>query len=153
MESEELKYLVVNKKEQIPSTQSDWAKRRLIWVPHEVQSFCAAGIIGEDGDCLTVLLEESGKQMTVPRDECQKMNPPKYHKLEDMSELVCLNDASVLFNIKDRYFSNLIYVSKDSFQKSMHICIEFITRFKEFQKNDRTVIPVLTVSRICFATS
>lgn len=111
MEAEELKYLIVNRKENAPTMQSDLV-RKLVWVPHEVQSFCAAGIIAEEGDMLTVLLEEGGKQVKVTRDECQKMNPPKYHKVEDMSELICLNDASVLFNIKDRYFSDLIYVSK-----------------------------------------
>ncbi|XP_056017371.1 myosin-11-like [Ostrea edulis] len=110
MDSEEMKYLVVNRKEIVPSVQSDWASKKLIWVPHDVLSFCAAGIIGEEGDYLTVLLEESGKKVKVARDECQKMNPPKYNKVEDMSELVCLNDASVLFNIKDRYFSDLIYL-------------------------------------------
>lgn len=39
------------------------------------------------------------------------MNPPKFDKVEDMAELTCLNEASVLHNIKDRYYSGLIYVS------------------------------------------
>ncbi len=41
----------------------------------------------------------------------QKMNPPKYDKQEDMANLTCLNEASVLHNIKERYYSGLIYVS------------------------------------------
>lgn len=47
----------------------------------------------------------------VLRDDIQKMNPPKFDKVEDMAELTCLNEASVLHNIKDRYYSGLIYVS------------------------------------------
>lgn len=38
------------------------------------------------------------------------MNPPKYEKVEDMAELACLNEASVLHNLRDRYYSGLIYV-------------------------------------------
>lgn len=39
------------------------------------------------------------------------MNPPKYEKCEDMSNLTYLNDASVLWNLKARYVNQLIYVS------------------------------------------
>ena len=38
------------------------------------------------------------------------MNPPKMTKVEDMSNLTFLNDASVLWNLRDRYASMLIYV-------------------------------------------
>ena len=41
----------------------------------------------------------------------QEMNQPKYDKQEDMADLTYLNEASVLHNIKERYFSGLIYVS------------------------------------------
>ncbi len=40
-----------------------------------------------------------------------KVNPPKYDCCEDMSNLTYLNDASVLFNLKQRYVERLIYVS------------------------------------------
>lgn len=38
------------------------------------------------------------------------MNPPKYDKTEDMANLTFLNDASVLYNLKSRYFELMIYV-------------------------------------------
>ncbi len=38
------------------------------------------------------------------------MNPPKFTKSEDMANLSFLNDASVLWNLRDRYASMLIYV-------------------------------------------
>ena len=56
-------------------------------------------------------LAETGKRVMVFREDIQKMNPPKFDKVEDMAELTCLNEASVLHNIKDRYYSGLIYVS------------------------------------------
>ncbi len=40
------------------------------------------------------------------------MNPPKFEKCEDMASLTYLNEASVLYNLKQRYTSALIYVSK-----------------------------------------
>lgn len=39
------------------------------------------------------------------------MNPPKFEKCEDMASLTYLNEASVLYNLKSRYTSALIYVS------------------------------------------
>ena len=39
------------------------------------------------------------------------MNPGKFDKTEDMAELTYLNEASVLHNLRQRYQSNLIYVS------------------------------------------
>lgn len=51
-------------------------------------------------------------QVKVNKDDIQKMNPPKFNKVEDMAELTCLNEASVLHNLKDRYYSGLIYVRK-----------------------------------------
>lgn len=39
------------------------------------------------------------------------MNPPKFEKAEDMANLTYLNEASVLHNLKQRYFTGLIYVS------------------------------------------
>nr|XP_024217380.1 myosin-11-like [Halyomorpha halys] len=92
-----------------PATQAEWTQKRLVWVPHESNGFVAAGIKGERGDEVEVEIVETGKRQYVPKDDIQKMNPPKYDKVEDMAELTCLNEASVLHNIKDRYYSGLIY--------------------------------------------
>merc|ERR1719445_1141744 len=64
------------------------------------------------GDDVEVEIVETGKRMLVSKDDMQKMNPPKYDKQEDMADLTCLNEASVLHNIKERYFSSLIYTEK-----------------------------------------
>ncbi len=93
------------------AAQSDWASKRLVWVPHETYGFVAAAIIKEEKDDCVVQLQESGKQTTVPKDAIQKMNPPKFEKVEDMANLTYLNEASVLYNLKSRYYSGLIYVS------------------------------------------
>lgn len=92
-----------------PATQAEWTQKKLVWVPHETQGFVAAGIKGERGDEVEVEIAETGKRVLVAKDDIQKMNPPKFDKVEDMAELTCLNEASVLHNLKDRYYSGLIY--------------------------------------------
>ncbi|XP_071043315.1 myosin heavy chain, non-muscle isoform X1 [Parasteatoda tepidariorum] len=106
----ELKYLIVDRNfVNDPSKQAEWTSKKLIWVPHESQGFVAASIAAEKKDELEVEVAETGKRMLVNKDDVQKMNPPRFNKVEDMAELTCLNEASVLYNLKDRYYSGLIY--------------------------------------------
>ncbi|XP_023599720.1 myosin-10 [Myotis lucifugus] len=92
-----------------PATQADWTAKKLVWIPSERHGFEAASIKEERGDEVMVELAENGKKAMVNKDDIQKMNPPKFSKVEDMAELTCLNEASVLHNLKDRYYSGLIY--------------------------------------------
>ncbi|KAM9313842.1 myosin-10 isoform 1-T1 [Pholidichthys leucotaenia] len=92
-----------------PAAQADWTAKRLVWVPSERHGFEVASIREERGDEVVVELTENGKKAVVNKDDIQKMNPPKFTKVEDMAELTCLNEASVLHNLKDRYYSGLIY--------------------------------------------
>ncbi|TMS23941.1 Myosin-10 [Larimichthys crocea] len=92
-----------------PAAQADWTAKRLVWIPSERHGFEAASIREERGDEVVVELAENGKKAVVNKDDIQKMNPPKFSKVEDMAELTCLNEASVLHNLKDRYYSGLIY--------------------------------------------
>lgn len=48
---------------------------------------------------------------TFKADEIQQMNPPKFEKYEDIANLTYLNEASVLYNLRSRYTSGMIYVS------------------------------------------
>ncbi|ULU11166.1 hypothetical protein L3Y34_014981 [Caenorhabditis briggsae] len=82
-----------------------------MWVPSEKDGFALGAVIGNphpDGT-IDIELMETGERQRVSSDDCQKPNPPKYEKCEDMSMLTCLNEASVLHNLKQRYFSNLYY--------------------------------------------
>lgn len=112
MSGAELRYLTVQR-DMIndPAAQAAWSAKRLVWIPHETQGFVAASIREERGDEVVAEIQESGKHVVVNKDDIQKMNPPKFDKVEDMAELTCLNEASVLHNLKDRYYSGLIYVS------------------------------------------
>lgn len=94
-----------------PLAQADWATKKQVWVPSERLGFEVGSLREEHGDEVVVELSDSGKKVRVNKDDIQKMNPPKFSKVEDMAELTCLNEASVLHNLKERYYSGLIYVS------------------------------------------
>ncbi|KAI2666164.1 Myosin-11 [Labeo rohita] len=88
--------------------QADWSAKKMVWIPSEREGFQSASIKEETGNEVVVELA-NGQKMTVSKDEIQKMNPPKFNKVEDMAALTCLNEASVLHNLRERYFSGLIY--------------------------------------------
>ncbi|KAH9417105.1 Myosin-9 [Dermatophagoides pteronyssinus] len=109
MESD-FKYLAVDRTVvSDPTKTAEWSAKRLVWVPHETLGFVAASIKLERADEYEVEIVESNKKCIVNKDDVQKMNPPRFNKVEDMAELTCLNEASVLHNLKDRYYSSLIY--------------------------------------------
>ena len=113
-DEEGLKYLEVDRR-QISDVvaQSDWAKKKLVWIPHPDLGFVQGSIMSEKSDQITVVLDD-GSRKTLSKDDVQKMNPPKFNKVEDMAELSFLNEASVLHNLTSRYYSGLIYVSLSS---------------------------------------
>jgi len=112
MDGRELQYLVVDKKIiNDPARQADWTQKRLVWVPSKEHGFVSASLKGDRGDEVLVEITDTGKRTTFSKNDVQKMNPPKFTKVEDMAEMTCLNEASVLHNLKDRYYSGLIYVS------------------------------------------
>lgn len=112
-----MKYLAVDRATiSDPAAQAKWTARKLVWIPDDEHGFVAASV-KEDKKEQAVVELEGGKRKTVNKDDIQKMNPPKFEKVEDMADLTCLNEASVLHNLKDRYFSGLIYVSDLYFLK------------------------------------
>ena len=52
-----------------------------------------------------------------------QVNPPKMEKIEDVTSMTYLNDASVLWNLKTRYVAKLIYVRFcwTGFNPEMHL--------------------------------
>lgn len=60
---------------------------------------------------ITVSLSSIPQTKDFKKDLVGQVNPPKYEKCEDMSNLTYLNDASVLHNLRERYRARLIYVS------------------------------------------
>ncbi|CAD5216292.1 unnamed protein product [Bursaphelenchus okinawaensis] len=78
------------------------------WVPDPEDGFIVGTIDSEEGEKVNITLP-SGEKKAVPKAECQEINPAKFEKTEDMSNLTFLNEASVLHNLKQRYSSMIIY--------------------------------------------
>jgi len=77
------------------------------WVNDETDGFALGKIVGTKGDKVTV--EVKGSKKDFKADTVKQVNPPKYEKAEDMSNLTFLNDPSVYYNLKSRYQAELIY--------------------------------------------
>jgi len=106
----ELQYLIIDKNVvNDAALQADWSQKRLVWVPSKEHGFEAASLKVDRKDEVEVELSDTGKRVVFSKNDIQKMNPPKFTKVEDMAEMSCLNEASVLNNLKDRYYSGLIY--------------------------------------------
>ncbi|EDQ92819.1 uncharacterized protein MONBRDRAFT_13965 [Monosiga brevicollis MX1] len=86
-----------------------WAALKRVWVPDETEGYVAAEIRSDSGDSITCERVSDHQTVTIPKDDTQQMNPPKFNKVEDMAELTHLNEASVLHNLRDRYMADLIY--------------------------------------------
>ena len=78
------------------------------WVPDEKDGFVQGVIQGTKGDLISVQVP-GGETKNFKKDLVTQVNPPKFEKCEDMSNLTYLNDASVLYNLKARYITKLIY--------------------------------------------
>ncbi|CAF0851620.1 unnamed protein product [Didymodactylos carnosus] len=91
------------------TTSNEWAAKKYVWVPDEQEGFVRGTVKHEQHDGLLTVELDGGKRINFHKDDTQRVNPPKFSKIEDMSELTCLNDASVLYNLKERYYSGLIY--------------------------------------------
>lgn len=50
----------------------------------------------------------------MPEADVHPQNPPKFDRIEDMAMLTFLHEPAVLYNLKERYASWMIYVSLPS---------------------------------------
>ncbi|OXA39110.1 Myosin heavy chain, muscle [Folsomia candida] len=77
------------------------------WVPDPADCYTRGDIRSTEGDF--VMVWTGSEEKKFKKDLVGQVNPPKYEKCEDMSNLTFLNDASVLWNLKNRYQAKLIY--------------------------------------------
>ncbi|KAM3720134.1 Myosin heavy chain, non-muscle [Dirofilaria immitis] len=81
-----------------------------VWVADDTEGFVLGVIIQNVADDRVLLrIEGTDRQITICREELHSVNPVKLDKIEDMSSLSYLNEACVLHNLRQRYYSSLIY--------------------------------------------
>ncbi|VVC93951.1 unnamed protein product [Leptidea sinapis] len=101
-------YLFVSLEQKRIDQSKPYDGKKACWVPDEKEGFVQGEIKATKGDLVTVNLP-GGETKDFKKDLVAQVNPPKYEKCEDMSNLTYLNDASVLYNLKQRYYHQLIY--------------------------------------------
>ncbi|XP_034240456.1 myosin heavy chain, muscle isoform X5 [Thrips palmi] len=101
-------YLFVSLEQKRIDQTKPYDAKKACWVPDEAEGFVQGEIKGTKGDLVTVGLP-NGEEKAFKKEQVGQVNPPKYEKAEDMSNLTYLNDASVLYNLKQRYYHKLIY--------------------------------------------
>ena len=55
------------------------------------------------------LNENDPWKKVMSEDKVEKQNPPKYELLEDLANMTYLSEASVVYNLSERYVKFLIY--------------------------------------------
>ncbi|XP_043518721.1 myosin heavy chain, muscle isoform X19 [Frieseomelitta varia] len=101
-------YLFVSLEQKRIDQTKPYDAKKACWVPDEKEGYLLGEIKATKGDVVSVTLP-GGETKDFKKDQLQQVNPPKYEKCEDMSNLTYLNDASVLHNLKQRYYAKLIY--------------------------------------------
>uniref|UniRef100_A0A8C9X6T4 Myosin heavy chain, fast skeletal muscle-like n=1 Tax=Sander lucioperca TaxID=283035 RepID=A0A8C9X6T4_SANLU len=98
-------YLRKPERERIEAQSSPFDAKTACYVADVKELYLKGKIIKKDGDKVTV---ETLETREVKAD-VYPMNPPKYDKIEDMAMMTHLNEASVLYNLKERYAAWMIY--------------------------------------------
>ncbi|KAF1748516.1 hypothetical protein GCK72_024983 [Caenorhabditis remanei] len=102
------KYLRRSREQMLEDQSKPYDSKKNVWIPDAEEGYIEGVITKTAGENVTVSVGP-GAEKTVKKDVIQEMNPPKFEKTEDMSNLTFLNDASVLYNLKSRYAAMLIY--------------------------------------------
>ncbi|XP_010902944.3 myosin heavy chain, fast skeletal muscle [Esox lucius] len=106
-------YLRKPERERIEAQAKPFDSKNSCYVTDKVELYLK-GLVTDrsEGKCVvTVTKPDGSKQEGVEFKEADiyEMNPPKYDKIEDMAMMTYLNEASVLYNLKERYAAWMIY--------------------------------------------
>uniref|UniRef100_A0A8D1WLE4 Myosin-6 n=3 Tax=Boreoeutheria TaxID=1437010 RepID=A0A8D1WLE4_PIG len=101
-------YLRKSEKERLEAQTRPFDLKKDVYVPDDKEEFVKAKILSREGGKVTAETEH-GKTVTVKEDQVLQQNPPKFDKIEDMAMLTFLHEPAVLYNLKERYASWMIY--------------------------------------------
>ncbi|KAA1065110.1 hypothetical protein PGT21_025068 [Puccinia graminis f. sp. tritici] len=110
---------------------AEFNEKRWFWLPDEKKGYIACWIIKDQQSATATTTSTDqdppetaptsndqqlvevrcvdDKTRTVKLDILEKMNPPKFNKVEDIADLTFLNEPSVVHNLRQRYESKMIY--------------------------------------------
>uniref|UniRef100_A0A8P4G0T6 Myosin heavy chain, fast skeletal muscle n=1 Tax=Dicentrarchus labrax TaxID=13489 RepID=A0A8P4G0T6_DICLA len=102
-------YLRKPERERIEAQSKPFDAKAACYVADVKELYLKGVIVKKDGGKVTVKVLDTEEERTVKEDDVSPMNPPKYDKIEDMAMMTHLNEASVLYNLKERYAAWMIY--------------------------------------------
>ncbi|XP_033895599.2 myosin heavy chain, fast skeletal muscle-like [Acipenser ruthenus] len=101
-------YLRKPERERIEAQNKPFDAKSACYVIHPTELYVKGVIQSKEGGKATVKTE-AGQTIIVKEDQVFPMNPPKYDKIEDMAMMTHLSEATVLYNLKERYSAWMIY--------------------------------------------
>uniref|UniRef100_A0A671XR51 Myosin heavy chain, fast skeletal muscle-like n=1 Tax=Sparus aurata TaxID=8175 RepID=A0A671XR51_SPAAU len=101
-------YLRKPEKERLEAQTLPFDAKTAFFVAEPTEMYLKGKLVKKEGGKATVETD-CGKTITVKEDDIHPRNPPKYDKIEDMAMMTHLNEPCVLYNLKERYASWMIY--------------------------------------------
>nr|BAG16354.1 myosin heavy chain [Coryphaenoides cinereus] len=102
-------YLRKPEKERLEAQTRPFDAKNAAYVTDVKDLYVKCLVIKRDGAKITVKVLSNNEERTVKEEDVTQMNPPKYDKIEDMAMMTHLNEASVLYNLAERYAAWMIY--------------------------------------------
>ncbi|XP_046870249.1 myosin heavy chain, fast skeletal muscle-like [Hypomesus transpacificus] len=102
-------YLRKPERERLEAQAAPFDAKNACYVPDAKELYLKGMVVKRDGgkcDVKVLILDEV---KTFKEEDISPMNPPKFDKIEDMAMMTYLNEASVLYNLKERYAAWMIY--------------------------------------------
>uniref|UniRef100_A0A8C7TBL2 Myosin motor domain-containing protein n=1 Tax=Oncorhynchus mykiss TaxID=8022 RepID=A0A8C7TBL2_ONCMY len=97
-------YLRKPEKERIEAQSQPFDAKNACYVTDVKELYLKGTIVGREGGKVQVKVLDTGEVTDV-----FEMNPPKFDMIEDMAMMTYLNEATVLYNLKERYAAWMIY--------------------------------------------
>ncbi|XP_063289544.1 myosin-2-like [Pelobates fuscus] len=101
-------FLRKSEKEQLEAQNRPFNAKNTCFVDDQKELY-VKGIVTARIDGKITVKTDDGRTLTVKDSQVYPQHPPKYDKTEDMAMMTHLNEASVLYNLKERYAAWMIY--------------------------------------------
>ncbi|XP_008584394.1 PREDICTED: myosin-3-like [Galeopterus variegatus] len=101
-------FLRKSEKERIEAQNQPFDAKTYCFVVDSKEEYAKGKIKSSQEGKVTVETEDN-RTLVVKPEDVYAMNPPKFDRIEDMAMLTHLNEPAVLYNLKDRYTSWMIY--------------------------------------------
>ncbi|KAE8583644.1 hypothetical protein XENTR_v10020609 [Xenopus tropicalis] len=105
---EAAQFLRKSDKERLEAQSRPFDAKNTVFVDDAKELYVKGMVTARDNGKVTVKTDD-GNTVTVKDTQIYPQNPPKFDKIEDMAMMTHLNEASVLYNLKERYAAWMIY--------------------------------------------